>query len=144
MLNDMSKPLVDPDKELMDGCASFLVIAVVGFSLVVVPFLLTLDVHRLGDLIQTCATGMVPCLILGAIAVRIRGLATGFGLVGSAMASSVFLFLRIQQISLAAQAGQSPPVEYPPVFQFLVPLGWILATVLVSVASLKNEADQKD
>jgi hypothetical protein len=134
----------DPDQALMTGCGSFLVVAVIGFGLVVAPFLVFLDTHRLSDLARNCALGMVPAAILSVVAVRSRGLATAFGVVGASLSAAVFLFLRLEQISMAAQAQQSPPVEYPDVFRYLVPLGWVLVSTLVAVASLKSEDQRRD
>ena len=143
MIGRMSKS-ADPDQALMTGCGSFLVVAVIGFSLVVAPFLFLLDVHRFVDLIRNCAIGMVPATVLSVIAVRTRGLATAFGVVGASLSSAVFLFLRLEQVALAAAARQSPPVEYPDVFRYLVPLAWVLLSVLTAVASLQSEDQRRD
>ena len=124
----------DPDKELMAGCRAFLVVAFGGLVLVVAPFLVFLDVHRVVDLAKAMAFGMIPALLLGVWFARRVGAVGAMGLIASSLAAAVFLFLRIGQVAMSAQAQQTPPLEYPESFRWLVPVAWILVSCFVAAA----------
>lgn len=122
----------DMDALMLAGCTGFVGTSFVAYALVVWPFFLFQDSERLRSLGICAGLGMIPSLIVGAIATRRMGLSGACGFVGGSMATAIFLFLRLQGVFIGARARQAPEADYPSQFVYLVPLGWILLALLTA------------
>lgn len=129
----------DMDSEMLFGCSGFLLASVGGYALSVWPFFAFQETNLLVVLAQSLAIGLVPTLVLAAVLTRRFGLAGACGAVGGAMASAMFLYLRIQQAFMAYLARHAPEPQYPSSFTYIVPAGYLLAVLLVSVLLLPKE-----
>jgi hypothetical protein len=135
-----SKPAKEKDFEiqLMTGCGGFVTASILGFVLFAWPFFATQDVHHLDDLLKACALGMAPSTILTAFIARKFGLAGASGAFAAAMASSIFLLLRLEQVDLAGQARDSLRPDYPPMFGYMIAIAWMIWTAIVGLLCMKK------
>lgn len=124
------------DSLMLAGCSSFVVASVVGFLLVVWPFIAFPEVNRLKTLGFCCAVGFIPSTLLAMVVVRKAGLPGACGSVAGAMTTAIFLYLRISQAFLAYSAQQAPPPQYPQLFQSLLPLAWVVFMILLGIVLL--------
>jgi len=137
----MSKEATDLERQMMSGCSGFLVAAFGSFLLSIWPFFLSSDLHRLATLARMVAMGMLPAFALGIVITRRFALAGACGFVGGAMATGVFLLIRLQQIFMAALVKQSPEPDYPSSLIYLAPLACILLAIIVAIAVLPPEKE---
>jgi hypothetical protein len=135
------KPL-DFDSKMLLGCTGFVVTSIVGFLLSVWPFIVFTGLERM-EVLEKCALyGLIPAVVVGAVASRRFGVAGACGFVGSALAFDVFLYLRFQEIDLGAEAQRIPTPDYPHAIEWLAPLAWILCVLFVALLVLpKTELD---
>lgn len=124
------------DTVMLFGCGAFVAGAVTIYLLSIWPFFAWPDVHRIRTLALCSAAGLLPALIVSAIATRRFGLPGACGAIGGALTTAIFLYLRLQQAFIAAAAKQDTRPDYPPLLQGLVPIAWVLAIVLVGVLLL--------
>lgn len=131
----------DMDAAMLFGCSGFVFTSIVGYALSVWPFFLLPETQKLVNLAIAAGIGLTPAAVLGVVATRKFGLAGACGFVGGSMATGIFLYLRIEQIFIAALARQAPPAEYPRIVTYLLPLGWILLSAILAIAALPREED---
>lgn len=132
----------DMDTAMLFGCSGFVGTSIGGYILSVWPFFAMRGTEYLHVLAITLALGLVPAAILGIYSSRKFGLAGACGFVGGAMTTGVFLFLRLQQVFLAARSDQAPTPNYPEILVTIIPLGWVLASVFLGILLVpKNEID---
>ncbi len=131
----------DMDSQMLLGCSGFLVAALGGYVLAIWPFFVFADTGKLRMLAISCAAGLLPAAILAALASRRFGLAGACGSVGGAMAASMFLYLRLDQIFLAWIIRQRTEPEYPVLMKALIPIAWILVILLIGMAATPKESD---
>jgi hypothetical protein len=129
------------DDQMLFGCSGFVIASIGGYALSVWPFFLFADIEKVSTLAKDCAIGFVPAVILGLLVSRRFGLPGACGAVGGAIASAMFLYLRIEQAFMAHLARQAPEPDYPSILQGLVPLAWLLAVILVALAAMPKEKD---
>lgn len=133
------------DTVMLFGCGSFVAGAITIYLLSIWPFFVWPEVHRLATLLKGIAAGLLPALLVTTIATRRFGLPGACGVVGGALTTAIFLYLRLQQAFIASAAKQDKPPDYPPLLQGLVPLAWVLAIALVAVLLLpKGELPSKE
>jgi len=135
------KPERDMDGQMLFGCSGFLVASLGGYALAVWPFFAFTETQQLRILAQSCALGLIPAALLAAWVSRKFALAGACGAVGGAIATAMFLFLRIQQIFTAAALKRIPPPEYPESMQAVLPVAWILAAILIGLAVMPKEPE---
>lgn len=133
------KPERDLDTEMMHGCLAFVAPAMLAFLLAVWPHIAFSDVYRMQVLVMNTVLGLVPAVVAGIYAARKMGLAGACGVVASALATSIFLYLRMQQIELSRGVEEMPSVEYPPQFAWLLPLGWSLLFIVLALLCLRRD-----
>lgn len=129
----------DMDDQMLFGCSGFVVASIGGYGLSVWPFFAFAQIEKIATLAQDCAIGFVPAVILAVLIARKFGLAGACGAVGGAMASAMFLYLRIQQAFMAHMARQAPEPDYPVVLQWVIPLAWLLALILAALWAMPKE-----
>lgn len=126
----------DMDTVMLFGCGGFVMAAFLVYGLAIWPFFLIQDVFTSAQLAKVCAMGLLPAALAGGIIARKGGLAAACGVIGGALTTAIFLFLRLQQLFVAAVAKTDQPPEFPETLQFLVPLAFVLAILLLVVVFL--------
>ncbi|AIE84269.1 hypothetical protein [Fimbriimonas ginsengisoli] len=129
----------DMDDQMLFGCSGFLVASLGGYALSVWPFFVFPDTQRLSVLAISLGVGLIPAAILTVFASIKFGMAGACGGVGGAIATAMFLYLRLNQIFLAWMARRIPEPEYPASMQGLIPIAWILAVLLIGMAATPRE-----
>jgi hypothetical protein len=138
------KRVRDMDDQMLFGCSGFLVASLGGYGLMVWPFFAFQDTDRLKTMVTALSIGLVPTFILSAVVSRRFGLAGTCGAVGGAIASAMFLYLRVQQAFLAHLARQAPEPQYPASMAVVVPLAVLLAVALVALIFMAREPGRTD
>ncbi len=138
-LTEPQRRLKDFEGQLMVGCGVVVVVSLFTYVLSVWPFF-RFPEYEISGLITIAVIGGVPATILGAIAVRRCGVPGTSGFVGGAMASAVFMYLRLRETMLAKLNPDLPQPEYPERWAWMVPLAWVLWTVAVSLILMPPEA----
>lgn len=136
-----------PDFEsvILAGCTGFVLSSIITYILAVWPFLTFQQIQLLHVLILCAATGPMIACIFGIIVCRKFGLPGACGFIAGAMSFLIFIILRMDQVFLAAAAGQTKAPEYPSLFKILVPAVWILGTVGIALlATPKKEISLHD
>jgi hypothetical protein len=131
------------DDLMVFGCSGFVFSSLFIWLLTVWPFLLFNRADRLHNLVMACAIGFAPAILVGAICSRRFGLPGACGFLASALSTAVFIYLRISQMFLAAQARQIPKPDYPQLMETLLPAAWVVLVLLLAVGCLPK-AEIKD
>lgn len=121
----------DMDTLMLFGCTGFVATSVGTYLLTIWPYMVFLNISEMRMLMLGAGLGMAPALIAGAIVCRKFGLPGAAGLLGGAMASGVFLYLRLRQALMFRGVPEAPQPEYPDAFAWMVPVGWVVATLIV-------------
>jgi hypothetical protein len=124
----------------MNGCATIVVLSFTTYGLVVWPFFVMPE-YTIFGLLTIIVLGMAPATVFGALAVRRAGLAGAAGFFGGAMASAVFIFLRLQQTQLGRLSYELPDPEYPAAWGWMLPLAWFLFSGGIAAVLLPKEKD---
>ena len=138
-LSEAPKPTRDMDTQMMLGCTGFGVTAGLIFALVAWPHFVFADTYRFDVLAKAMALGGIPAMIQGLILSR-KGLVGACGFVGGALVSTVFLYIRLQQVLLARYGDEAARPDYPAAFGWLVPVGFFLAAVAIALVALPKGA----
>ncbi|MHB8637577.1 MAG: hypothetical protein ACYC96_14000 [Fimbriimonadaceae bacterium] len=129
------KPPTDADAAMLGGCAVFLTVALLAFGVAVWPHLAYPAAYRVTTLRTCLLMGLGPAAVVGAVGARQGGLAGACGFVSGALITSVFLFLRLQQVFVTSGVRSGPIPNYSPAAIYLLPLGWfVLALAIAAVA----------
>jgi hypothetical protein len=124
----------------MSGCATIVVASFVTYGLAVWPYFV-LPEHTVAGLVTIVLSGMAPASVFGSLAVRSHGLAGAAGFLGGAMASAVFVYLRLQQTQLGRLSYELPDPEYPAAWVWMLPLAWFLLCGGLAALLLPKETD---
>jgi hypothetical protein len=136
---------VNLESKMLGGCASFVVTSVVCLLLSIAPFFVLLKSYLWHDLAAATAIGLAPAAVFGAISSRRTGLPGAAGFVSSAMSWGAFAYVRLEEMILAAKAERIEPPNYPEQFQWMLPIAWILASILIAwIAIHPGEIPGKD
>jgi hypothetical protein len=126
----------DMDSAMLAGCTVFLTTALLAFAAAVWPHLVYPHAERVANLRMCLLIGLGPSLVVGVIASRQGGLAGACGFVSGALITSVFLFLRLQQVFITAGSHTGPTPNYSSATIYLLPVGWFLFALLVAAAAM--------
>jgi len=126
----------DMDTQMLFGCGSFVFVSIASYGLAAWPMFVVPSTHLLAQLGIALAAGLVPSAILGAVATRKTGLPGACGFVGGAMATAIFLFLRLEQLMLGYSIREIPQPEYPRSWIWIVPTAWVVLAILLAVVLL--------
>jgi hypothetical protein len=124
---------------MLAGCSAFVAISLVSYGLAVWPHFVFHQTYQLKILGLDCAIGMLPTAILGAVATRRFGLAAAGGFISGALATAIFLLLRLKQVLLMEGIRDLPQPEFPQSWQYFVPAAWMLTALIVAGLTLKKE-----
>jgi hypothetical protein len=133
----------DMDSVMLFGCSGFVLTSIGGYVLSVWPYFIFPDSEKLATIGLSSAVGLGPAAVLGVIATRRFGLAGACGFVGGSMATAIFLYLRVEQTFISALARQAPKPDYPQLLMYLLPLGWVLLSVILALLFIPDEKDEK-
>lgn len=128
----------DFDSQMLAGCTAFVGTSVLSYLLAVWPFFILPDMNRVVVLAADFGLGFVPFAGLGIYSTRKAALPGACGFLGGALATAVFLSLRLQQVMLGLKLRDLPQPEYPPSFVWLVPVAWLLLTLCIIAIFLQK------
>jgi hypothetical protein len=121
---------------MLFGCGAFVVASIGGYVLAVWPFFLFQEAHFFQTILTCAAAGFLPAIALGVFTSRKFGLPGATGSVAGALATTIFLYLRIQQVFVLAQARQSVTPDYPQSLEILLPAAYLLIVASIVFAVL--------
>jgi hypothetical protein len=124
----------DMDTHMLFGCSGFVLSSFVSYGLAVWPFFVWMDAHVLASLALAMAAGLPAAYIFGAVVSRKFGIAGAAGFIGGMVSTSIFLYLRFEQVFLEADAQRIPPPEYPTWFQWFLPMLCLSFAILLASA----------
>jgi hypothetical protein len=132
------------DSQMIFGCSGFLVASVLGYLMSIWPFLAFQQTEQAIWLLLCMLFGPGPAVVLGAFATRKFGLGGACGFIGGALCTAIFVFLRIQHSFTSYLAQQAPRPDFPEIFQYLVPLVYVLLCVFIAVLLIpKSEFEEE-
>jgi hypothetical protein len=132
----------DTDTVMLIGCSGFVGASLITYALVVWPYLVFPEIHQLAVLLQASGFALIPASTFGAIVVRRFGLASACGFVGGAMATAVFLFLRLTEVQVRRASREMDQPDYPAAFVWIVPSAWLVAAFLIAVLFIRKSEVQ--
>ena len=130
------------EKKMLVGCTGYVLLSLGGFIVGAWPFFLWTRHWMVADLVRCAAFGLVPNLVLGLWGTQKFGIPGATGFFASALATGIFLYLRLWQMFMGWDAKQSPEPEYPRAFVQLIPMAWVILVALLAVfvlAGAKSE-----
>lgn len=126
----------DLDTQMIGGCSGFVASSVFTYALGIWPFfLLSSQMHLLATLGLAAALGLLPAAIFGGLIGSRWGLAPACGFFGGALTVAVFLYLSLGQVAMGHSVPDLPKPDYPASFAWLLPAGWILASLSICAFS---------
>ena len=134
-LDEPPPPPRDMDTQMMLGCTGFGATAGIVFVLVAWPHFVFTETYRLDVLAKALAWGCGPAAIQGFLLSR-KSFIGACGFIGGALVSTVFLYIRLQQVLLARYGDESARPDYPLAFGWLVPVGFFLLAVAIALLAL--------
>jgi len=144
LLENPQKSGPDFDAQMLFGCSSFVAAAFINYALAVWPHFVFQELFALRPLALACAFGMIPSLVFSGIVARRFGVAGSAGCLGGAFAMAIFMNLRLQQIDSARGVNQLPQPEFPSDWVWLIPVGWIIVTLITLGLSIRPEDFRPD
>lgn len=129
----------DMDTIMLFGCTGFVGASIGTYILTVWPNIIFPDIYSLKVMAINALLGMLPSLIMGGFVTRRFGLPGATGFLGGSMASGVFFYLRIKQVLLYRGVPQAPQPEYPDSFCWLVPIAWIIVTLITIFLLIRRD-----
>src|SRR5436305_912297 len=102
----------DFDAELLFGCTGFVLVAIGGYALTIWPIFFA-NMQHSRDLMVALAEGAIPTSVFGAVLMRKFGLPGACGFFAAALASGIFLMLRLEQVFLLSQTRVELEADYP-------------------------------
>jgi hypothetical protein len=123
----------DMDTHMLFGCTGFVVASFATYFLCVWPFFVWRDVHRWDMLIKAAVFGLPIAFLHGFLSTLKFELAGAAGFIGGMLASTIFLYLRFEQVFLEAAARRIPAPDYPLWAKWFIPC-MVLAFALLVVA----------
>jgi hypothetical protein len=135
----------DMDAQLLMGCTGFVLASIGGYVLSIWPYFAISNVDKFQGLQTASLLSFVPATIYGALLTRKFGLPGACGFFAGALATAIFLILRMQQIFLAGEARPEFKPEYPPIITYLFPAAWLVWAAIVALLVMpKHELPGKD
>lgn len=132
----------DMDDQMLFGCSGFVLTSFSCYLLGVWPFFVWFDIHLLPSLGVAFALGLPFSYVVGALSSWKFGLAGSAGFVGGSVAFSIFLYLRIEQVFLEAEARRIPFPTYPQWIQWAFPSLAVALAIALSAIILSFARDE--
>lgn len=129
----------DMDTQMLFGCTGFVATSLTTYGLSVWPFLAFPRTHLMLTLAIASACAFVPALIFGAFASRRFSLPGACGFVSGAMATAIFLYLRLEQAQAGRTVRELPRPDYPASWTWMIPVAWLLLCLCAALVSVRIE-----
>jgi len=131
----------DFESSLMAGCATIVLASLITYFLSIWPFFVFPE-YRISGLLIIALAGPGTAGVFGIFCTRKFGLAGASGFVGGAMASAIFMFLRLQQTVAVRGHHDYVQPEYPDRWAWLTPLAWFLISGALALIFLPKEPEE--
>lgn len=143
----LQEPLDDTnfDSRMTIGCGVFVVVSLLTFFIAIAPFFVWTEHWKLAELIKCMGVGLGLASIIHFFAVRVFEVPAAIASLATSVVFAIFLYLRIDQITLLSGANKVPAsVDYPLIYKSILPMACILVTLTVvglamSLGSAKKE-----
>lgn len=126
----------DTDTVMLFGCTTFVFAAILTYGLGILPFFLIDQQHIGNRLLIGTLIGAGAGVFLGFFASRGSFIVGACGYLGGSMAAATFLLLRIQQILLAKDIKDLPQPDFPEIWVWTLPAGWVCLAAIVALLGL--------
>lgn len=126
------------EKKMLTGCTGYVMLSLGGFVVGTWPFFLYTHHWLISELVKCAALGLVPSLLLGILGTRKYGVPGAAGFFASALATAIFIYLRLWQMFMGWEAQRSPEPEYPAAFMWLIPICWVLLVAFLAIFALSG------
>jgi hypothetical protein len=141
-LDKPAKKVGDYEGHLMSGCMAVGLTAFFIYALSAWPWFVFPD-HRVSGIKNICLYGGVPALIFAMVSTIRNGTSGLSGSMGGAMIAAIFIWLRMQEISVGITNNPDRlQAEYPVRWAWMIPLAWFAAIILVAVFSFLFRRDK--
>jgi hypothetical protein len=124
----------DMDSVMLTGCTGFVMASVLTYALGVWPFFVFPEIYLLRTLGLCALVGLVPSLIAGVIFAKKFGVAGAAGMVGGSLATAIFLYLRLDQVSALRNSNLPGEPQYPGNWAVIIPAVWLLISLGIALA----------
>lgn len=130
------------ESELFSGCMTLGVASIMVFAAGMLPAFLGFPV--------TEVRGLGTCMVLGVVGVgvialglrRLRPTLLTPSIIGGGIASAAFYYMRMNQLVATTYMPTENPPEWPPAWQFFVPMGWLLVHVGLALVAAPSPEDE--
>lgn len=119
----------DMDAVMLAGCSGFITNAFLTYGLAIWPFFVFPEIYLVKTLATCAAVGLLPSLVAGFVLAKRMGLPAAAGWVGGGLATSIFLYLRLDQLTALRNSNLPGEPEYPGNWAIIIPLSWLLVNV---------------
>lgn len=126
------------ETRLAIGCVGFVVVAFVAAGIFMLPFIAWPQVADARRLYLNLGIAAAFAGAFGIGASRRFGLAAAGGFVSGALASALFLYIRLGHFDMGRGIEDLPQPEWPSTFVWLIPAATALFGALVAVLGLKS------
>ncbi|MCU0315642.1 MAG: hypothetical protein MUC92_03515 [Fimbriimonadaceae bacterium] len=133
-----NKPKSDFEAQLMSGCSVIVVVAFLTYFLTAWPWFV-FPLYTLTGLQTAIVAGCGTSVVLGGISCFRFRIAGASGFLGGALAAGVFIFLVLNEVGKGRVSQDLPRPEYPERWQWMVPLLFVVACVLVAILLTRKE-----
>lgn len=129
------------DSELLRGCFTTSGICFILLVVGVWPHIAWGAVFTWAELGRAALIGLLPCMVLGVIAVRKFGYPGVTGFVGASAGIALFWYIRLGHVGLTAMAEDMPQAEFPATFTWLVPVAYMILATAVAMLTFSSGED---
>ena len=140
-LDQPAKRQRDFEGHLMSGCMAVGLTAFFIYALSAWPWFVFED-HRVSGIRSIALFGGVPSLIFAFVSTVRFGYAGLSGSMGGGMIAAIFIWLRLQEISVGINNPDRLQVEYPVRRTWMIPLAWFGAIVVIAGLSFLFRRDK--
>ncbi len=117
------------DAVMLAGCSGFIIAAFLTYGLAISPCFLGPAIEMVQTLATLGALGEPPCLNVGLVMSKRMSLPAAAGWVGGALATAIFLYLRLDQLTALRNSNLPGEPEYPGNWAVIIPLTWLVINV---------------
>ncbi len=117
------------DAVMLAGCSGFIIAAFLTYGLAIWPFFVFPEIYLVKTLATCGALGLLPSMIVGLVMSKRMSLPAAAGWVGGALATAIFLYLRLDQLTALRNSNLPGEPEYPGNWAVIIPLTWLVINV---------------
>lgn len=128
----------DFERQLMGGCFTIGLLAIAVYIAGALPFFFVLE-YTVQGLVTGALLGWIPAALVCAFLIHKMGIAGASGYLGGSLCAVVFIFLRLGQVMAGKMDPSLPAPEYPDDWAWLVPLVWMIGSIVVTLLAYPKE-----